>query len=97
MTREPRSAEWKRELTRQRHDLVDLAKRLKDRTKDEWASGSAATYFSRLDVSQLEDWSAGAYELLLQWLGESAEQIERSRSEFGALARWLDKYLTTNA
>ena len=91
------SAEWKRELTRQRHDLGDLANRLKHRTKDEWDSGKAATHFGRLDVSLLEDWSAGAYELLLQWLGESAEEIKRSRSEFGALARSLEKYLAANA
>ena len=91
------SAGWKRELTRLRHDLADLANRLKHRTKDEWTSGSAAIYFSGLDVSLLQDWSDGAYEILLQWLGESAEEIKRGRSEFGALAQWLEKYLAANA
>ena len=90
------SAEWKRELTRQRHDLVELANRLKHRTKDEWTSGSAANYFTGPDVSLLRDWSDGAYEILLQWLGESAEQIKRGRTEFGALAQWLEKYLAAN-
>jgi hypothetical protein len=91
------SAEWKREFTRLRRDLAALADRLKNRTKDEWASGSAATYFTGVDVSLLRDWSDSAYELLLQWLGESAEQIKRGRSEFGALARWLGEYLAANA
>jgi hypothetical protein len=91
------SAEWKRQFTRQRHDLVELASRLKLRTKDEWTSGGAANYYTGLDVSLLRDWSGGAYELLLQWLGESAEQIKRGRGEFGALAQWLEKYLATNA
>jgi hypothetical protein len=91
------SAEWKRQFTRVKHDLAELASRLKHRTKDEWASGGAANYFTGLDVSLLQDWSGGAYEVLLQWLGESAEQIKRGRSEFGALAKWLAKYLATNA
>jgi hypothetical protein len=91
------SAEWKRQFTRLKHDLAELAIRLKRRTKDEWTSGSAANYFTGLDVSLLQDWSGGAYEILLQWLGESAEQIKRGRSEFGALARWLEEYLATNA
>jgi hypothetical protein len=91
------SAGWKREFTRLNHDLAELSNRLKHRTKDEWTSGSAANYFTGLDVSLLRDWSDGAYELLLQWLGESAEQIKRGRSEFGALAQWLEKYLATNA
>lgn len=91
------SAEWKRQFTRLKHDLAELASRLKHRTKDEWTSGSAANYFTGLDVSLLQDWSEGAYEFLLQWLGESAEQVKRGRSEFGALAQWLEKYLATNS
>jgi hypothetical protein len=76
-----------------RHDLAELASRLKHRTKDEWASGGAANYFTGLDVRLLEEWGGGSYELLLQWLGESAEQIKRGRSEFAAVAQWLEKYL----
>jgi hypothetical protein len=91
------SAGWKREFTRLKRDLAELANRLKHRTQDEWASGSAATYFTALDVSLLRDWSDSAYELLLEWLGESAEQIKRGRGEFGALARWLEEYLAANA
>ena len=91
------SAEWKRQFTRLRHDLAELATRLRHRTKDEWASGSAANYFTGLDVSLLQGWGGGVYELLLPWLGESAEQIKRGRSEFGALAQWLEKYLATNS
>jgi hypothetical protein len=91
------SVEWKRQFTRVRHDLAELASRLKHRTKDEWASGGAASYFTGLDVRLLEEWGGGSYELLLQWLGESAEQIKRGRSEFGAMAQWLEKYLATNA
>lgn len=58
---------------------------------------TATTYFSGLDLRLLQLWQQGANEMLLQWLGEGADQIRRRKAEFAALAQWLDKYLDTNA
>jgi len=86
---------WTRAFTDQRRDFDELAKRLKHRTRDEWVSGTAANYFTGLDITLLN--LGGRNERLLKWLGESEEAIRRRQIEFGALAQWLDKYLTSNA
>jgi len=84
---------WTREFTDQRRNFDELAKRLKHRTRDERVSGTAANYFTGLDVTLLNH----PNKRLLLWLGESEEQIRQRRIELAALSQWLDKYLTTNA
>jgi hypothetical protein len=87
--------EWTQAFIDQQRALVELANRLERRTAPEWASGGAATYFTGLDLSLLQ--IHGVHEMLLQWLGEGADQIRRRKAELAALAQWLDKYLDTNA
>jgi hypothetical protein len=88
---------WTSEFTDQRHYLLELAIRLERRTDDEWASGAAATYFSGLDITLLQRWRNGADGTLFQWLGEGAEKMRQRKTEFAALALWLDEYLDMNA
>jgi len=84
---------WTQKFTDLRRDFDELGKRLKHRTRDEWGSGTAANYFTGLDVTRLQC----PNKRLLLWLGESEEQIQRRRIEFDSLAHWLDKYLRTHA
>jgi hypothetical protein len=93
----PDAAEWKRTFTDQRAEVKELATRLERRTRADWQSGDAAQYFSGLELRILESWAHGANEMLLAWLGEKPEQIQRRKMEFAALGQWLREYLDGNA
>jgi hypothetical protein len=93
----PNAAEWKRAFTDQRAEVTELATRLERRTRADWQSGDAAQYFSGLELRIVESWAHGANEMLIAWLGERPEQIQRRKMEFAALGRWLRDYLDANA
>ena len=93
----PDAADWTRAFTDQRAEVTELATRLERRTRADWQSGDATQYFSGLELRILESWAHGANEMLLAWLGEKPEQIQRRRMEFAALGQWLRAYLDGNA
>jgi hypothetical protein len=93
----PNADEWKRALTDQRAEVMELATRLDRRTKADWQSGDAAQYFSGLELRILESWAHGENEALIAWLGEKPEQIQRRKMEFASLRQWLRDYLDGNA
>lgn len=92
----PDARGWSQAWTEQRRDLEDLANRLKHRSKDEWTSGGAATFFTGVDVALLQNWQYGGNTELLRWLGEEANEIHRRKAEFAAVAKWLANYLDEN-
>ncbi len=92
----PNAAEWKRALTDQRTEVMELATRLERRTGVDWQSGDAAQYFSGLELKILDSWAHGENETLIAWLGETPEQIQRRKMEFASLRQWLRDYLDGN-
>jgi hypothetical protein len=90
------AAEWKRTFTDQRAEVMELATRLERRTRADWQSGDAAQYFSGVELRIVESWAHGANDMVIAWLGEKPEQIQRRKMEFAALGHWLREYLAGN-